>query len=221
MPRILADHNIERHFQVLVRLCSSSHWSEIRISKSETNSNFKGKSSKPGGLCVLVIPNFEFPIYLGFRASDFGFQLGDTRGRCIASLLARKGHEHLVLTVWAADAGEALGQIAALEKGRHGASAGFAGNLWGKVDRSTPKMGRNVSGAVDNLDHLDPMRSRQKENHITSDGKAAHALGQFRAGNSQVRLSHIDGRYVVNRIDQAIGDLHALRFVGNVVPNPV
>jgi len=94
MPRILADHNIERHFQVLVRLCSSSHWSEIRISKSETNSNFKGKSSKPGGLCVLVIPNFEFPIYLGFRASDFGFQLGDTRGRCIAACKKRPRTSH-------------------------------------------------------------------------------------------------------------------------------
>jgi len=39
----------------------------------------KGKGSKPGGLCVLVIPNFKFPICLGFRYSDFGFQLGGQR----------------------------------------------------------------------------------------------------------------------------------------------
>jgi hypothetical protein len=38
-----------------------------------------------------------------------------------ATLLAREGHEHLVAAVRAADAGEALVQIAALEKGRHGA----------------------------------------------------------------------------------------------------
>jgi hypothetical protein len=36
-----------------------------------------------------------------------------------AALLAGKGHEHLVVAVRAADAGEALVQIAALEKGRH------------------------------------------------------------------------------------------------------
>ena len=38
-----------------------------------------------------------------------------------AALLAGKGHEHLVVAVRAADAGEALVQVAALEKGRHGA----------------------------------------------------------------------------------------------------
>ena len=38
-----------------------------------------------------------------------------------AALLAGKGDEHLVVAVRAADAGEALVQIAAVEKGRHGA----------------------------------------------------------------------------------------------------
>ena len=38
-----------------------------------------------------------------------------------AALLAGKGHEHLVLAVRAADAGEALVQVATVEKGRHGA----------------------------------------------------------------------------------------------------
>jgi hypothetical protein len=29
MPRIMADHNIERHFQVLIGICSSPEWAEI------------------------------------------------------------------------------------------------------------------------------------------------------------------------------------------------
>ena len=40
-------------------------------------------------------------------------------GRAGAALLAGEGHEHLVLAVRAADAGEALVQIAALEEGLH------------------------------------------------------------------------------------------------------
>jgi hypothetical protein len=36
-----------------------------------------------------------------------------------AALLAGEGHEHLVSAVHAADAGEAMLQIAALQKGRH------------------------------------------------------------------------------------------------------
>ena len=42
-------------------------------------------------------------------------------GRAGAALLAGEGHEHLVVAVGAADAGEALVQVAALEKGLHAA----------------------------------------------------------------------------------------------------
>ena len=61
------------------------------------------------------------------RTDLFGHVQGGQQGAFLvaggarAALLAGIGHEHLVPAVGAAHAGEALVQIAALEKGRHGA----------------------------------------------------------------------------------------------------
>jgi len=94
--------------------------------------------------------------------------------RAQAPLATREGHEHLVLAVGAADAGEAVVQVTALEKPRHGRPDGGAKDA----------VARLVALGVNALEGVEVVVEELVKGRGTRAARAVDALGGVGAGHA-------------------------------------